>query len=1395
MDELKEGRGSCCSSRRGMRRKRYCSFGVWLISLLTLGSSFSCIECLSECALGIKTPGRTWPAGDIVLEYGKPLRILCLLNETYLASSPLRGKNSSDLVFFKNYRQIDSEYITVLNESAIQLDIDKPPPEDATYYCKLRLEPGQQDKDFEGVCLNKVVVGFKPEQPLEFDCVSQNWENLTCSWQPPPNFVDTSYIISFKLPGRAGGRMVLPCPSEQKGKSRNSCFWDFTTNPIYRQPYEYYTFFLQGENVLGNWSGSYKFHHFANVIPARPTNLTVVNKTTNSALLHWSVSFPMQNFPAGLHHKVEHQNQWDRRDAWKVIQITDDIHTAKRYFNLTELRYANAIYDVRVFIKSAAAVGEDKWSNFSDITFRTLPTVPGQAPRTDVGSFQIDGLQNNREVYLYWQTIPDYLENGEGFAYVVSLVEENGRRLYLEPSEITRSYAKFRGLSYTSSYKFEIVASNEVGVLEQPATIFVPSLQTIPKEPTAFTKIAFDDGLYELSWKPPVVGSKDITDYTIFWCQNDRDWPYQCSGYLDWVHVSKSTRMHNITVPDPTKVYQFAISANTARGSSGMMWASCTVIHNKVEGKMRSVWRNNFDATSIEVGWKLDCSDRIGFVEGFKIYYCPIVSPHNSTCREPKLNTTIKADLNTIRGTITGLKPYTTYMISVAVLTKSGESQQSDPLFVTTLEGPPSYPYDVIISDVTNSTMYIEWKRPVEKNGVINEYEVYYNNVKKIVNEIEGSEPNVTLTGLIPHEEYEIRVAACTVKCSEKSEPVYASTKIGVPGEIQSPGFTFVNSSQVKVTWHRPLLSAGNLDYYQIKDSDGKIQNTTANFTYISIPDCKADGAERLYRFHVRAVNIAPNNEHLFGNWSDTGESNCYSTGPSYRVWVVIWVIGSICGIAFVFCVAYSSKRIWMKCKAMQDVEVKLPPGLAPNMKLLQKSGEQHQRQSSADSSGCSSGQESVTSSLTSDSQVSSDSGADVDPVLSSQKQLVLNAASGAGSNHTAQGSGGGTGGTAWESSSLRQRNVSGSSFRPGIHQPMEPAGWGDPYVKVAKSSGELIAPDSLSIARSTPNLNESAGFAGSHQTWSSTGYISMPSSEELSSNPSPVPKEILNPTSYCIVGVTSGVSPSRSGSEEEAMSLTRPELDAMGKSTTNPYVSLASFEPKSKDNTKRALDALRVFNDLNFGKPTLQHLDVKTSTPTRPYVQTGSIETTRKSQHQPNFFAQACLAEELSSKLSPQIPESKPYVTVASLTETRKLPPPMSSTTSMISSPMPLPLPVKLSNDHLQQQSSLASKGYIPVSSFMAESKPMLVPTCLDTTACKESQRDMSCTTASTIPSFGLNMVQTTLDQEQPKTKNSSGYVSLPDQKTGPWSGKPQPVAKSDEQYSKVTVVPRTAH
>ena len=54
----------------------------------------------------------------------------------------------------------------------------------------------------------------------------------------------------------------------------------------------------------------------------------------------------------------------------------------------------------------------------------------------------------------------------------------------------------------------------------------------------------------------------------------------QCEGYLDWLTVPRNEKIVNITLPT-SDIYQFAVAANAQDRSSGMIWATCTILHNK----------------------------------------------------------------------------------------------------------------------------------------------------------------------------------------------------------------------------------------------------------------------------------------------------------------------------------------------------------------------------------------------------------------------------------------------------------------------------------------------------------------------------------------------------------------------------------------------------------------------------------------------------------------------------------------------------------------------------------------------------------------------------------------------------------------------------------------------
>ncbi len=47
--------------------------------------------------------------------------------------------------------------------------------------------------------------------------------------------------------------------------------------------------------------------------------------------------------------------------------------------------------------------------------------------------------------------------------------------------------------------------------------------------------------------------------------------------------MSKNEQSVNVTLPADT-VYQVAVAANTELASSGMVWSTCTILHDKGNG-------------------------------------------------------------------------------------------------------------------------------------------------------------------------------------------------------------------------------------------------------------------------------------------------------------------------------------------------------------------------------------------------------------------------------------------------------------------------------------------------------------------------------------------------------------------------------------------------------------------------------------------------------------------------------------------------------------------------------------------------------------------------------------------------------------------------------------------
>lgn len=105
----------------------------------------------------------------------------------------------------------------------------------------------------------------KPQNVSDFKCISSNYENLTCSWTIVPNYVKTSYKLTYTLgSGRLKNSYGCPLTPYPDDNGRMSCFWNLTTTPQYRPAHDLFIFSLTMNNTFGSNVMTIPFHNFEN---------------------------------------------------------------------------------------------------------------------------------------------------------------------------------------------------------------------------------------------------------------------------------------------------------------------------------------------------------------------------------------------------------------------------------------------------------------------------------------------------------------------------------------------------------------------------------------------------------------------------------------------------------------------------------------------------------------------------------------------------------------------------------------------------------------------------------------------------------------------------------------------------------------------------------------------------------------------------------------------------------------------------------------------------------------------------------------------------------------------------------------------------------------------------
>ncbi|GAB0176424.1 phosphatidylinositol phosphatase PTPRQ [Grus japonensis] len=187
-----------------------------------------------------------------------------------------------------------------------------------------------------------------------------------------------------------------------------------------------------------------------------------------------------------------------------------------------------------------------------------------------------------------------------------------------------------------------------------------------------------------------------------------------------------------------------------------------------------------------------------------------------------------------VRTLETDLKKYTEYTVEVSASTTMGEGLHSAPLHILTDEDAPSSPPESLsVKQLSGVTVKLSWKPPLEPNGIILYYTVYvWNKMSK--RSVNVTETSLQFTDLENNYEYSAYLTASTRfgDGNIKSDTIIFRTSEGAPSDPpKDVVYRNLTSTSITLFWSPPQKPNGNILYYSVyfKNNSGIfIQNFTS---------------------------------------------------------------------------------------------------------------------------------------------------------------------------------------------------------------------------------------------------------------------------------------------------------------------------------------------------------------------------------------------------------------------------------------------------------------------------------------------------------------------------------------------------------------------------------------
>ncbi|KAL0969312.1 hypothetical protein UPYG_G00225390 [Umbra pygmaea] len=184
---------------------------------------------------------------------------------------------------------------------------------------------------------------------------------------------------------------------------------------------------------------------------------------------------------------------------------------------------------------------------------------------------------------------------------------------------------------------------------------------------------------------------------------------------------------------------------------------------------------------------------------------------------------------------ISGLGVYSHHALVLGACTAVGCSNSSL-VTVLTSQQPPGHMQPATLTVLDSHTVYIQWSRPLQVNGVLQYYCVYMS--------VEGEEPmcvyntselfeDHTARNLTPGTTYSFAVAACTAGGCSVSPCREVQTEEGTPEHVPAPSVTPVSPHVLNVTWTPPGAPNGEIVSYGVWMNGVLVQNSSSLWFHV----------------------------------------------------------------------------------------------------------------------------------------------------------------------------------------------------------------------------------------------------------------------------------------------------------------------------------------------------------------------------------------------------------------------------------------------------------------------------------------------------------------------------------------------------------------------------------